>query len=126
MSSSWRETTWGEEISLEYGKGIRGYQDAEGPVPVFGTNGQVGWTDEPITSGPGIILGRKGAYRGIHFSKEPFFVIDTAYYVEPKAALDMRWLYYAMVHHQLGSPPRSRRLRQRSAYRCRRAEGPFE
>lgn len=103
MSSSWRESTWGEEISLEYGKGIRGYQDADGPVPVFGTNGQVGWTDEPLTSGPGIILGRKGAYRGIHYSKAPFFVIDTAYYVEPKSPLDMRWLYYAMVHHQLGS-----------------------
>lgn len=103
MSSSWRETTWGKEISLEYGKGIRGYQDADGPVPVFGTNGQVGWTDEPLTSGPGIILGRKGAYRGIHYSKDPFFVIDTAYYVEPKSPLDMRWLYYAMVHHQLGS-----------------------
>src|SRR4051812_39641353 len=101
MSSSWRETTWGDEISLEYGKGIRGYQDGDGRVPVFGTNGQVGWTDEPLTARPGIILGRKGAYRGIHYSKSPFFVIDTAYYVEPKSPLDMRWLYYAMVHHQL-------------------------
>lgn len=103
MSSSWRESTWGEEISLEYGKGIRGYQDASGPIPVYGTNGQVGWTDETLASGPGIILGRKGAYRGIHYSKSPFFVIDTAYYVQPKSPLDMRWLYYAMVHHQLGS-----------------------
>lgn len=102
MISDWRETTWGEEISLEYGKGIRGYQDAEGPVPVFGTNGQVGWTDEPLSAGPGIILGRKGAYRGILFSKEPFFVIDTAYYVQTKTDLEMRWLYYAMVHHRLG------------------------
>lgn len=103
MSSEWRETTWGDAISLEYGKGIRGYQDAVAPVPVFGTNGQVGWTDEPLAPGPGIILGRKGAYRGIHFSKTPFFVIDTAYYVKPKSALNMRWLYYSMIHHQLGS-----------------------
>jgi type I restriction enzyme S subunit len=103
MTSDWRETTWGDEVSLEYGKGIRGYQDADGPVPVFGTNGQVGWTDEPLTTGPGIILGRKGAYRGIHYSKDPFFVIDTAYYVQPKSDLDMRWLYYSMIHHRLGS-----------------------
>lgn len=103
MSSEWRETTWGDAISLEYGKGIRGYQDAVAPVPVFGTNGQVGWTEEPLALGPGIILGRKGAYRGIHFSKTPFFVIDTAYYVKPKSALNMRWLYYSMIHHQLGS-----------------------
>jgi len=49
-----------------------------------------------------VILGRKGAYRGVHFSPEPFFVIDTAYYVKPKSDLDMRWLYYAIIHHKLG------------------------
>lgn len=103
MNSEWRESTWGDEISLEYGKGIRGYKDATGPVPVFGTNGQVGWTDAPLADGPGIILGRKGAYRGTHYSKSPFFVIDTAYYVKPKSQLNMRWLYYSVIHHQLGS-----------------------
>ena len=61
------------------------------------------WTDEQLTGGPGIILGRKGAYRGIHYSKHPFFVIDTAYYVQPKSDLDIRWLYYSMIYNQLGS-----------------------
>jgi len=103
MSSDWREATWGEEISLEYGKGIRGYKDADANIPVFGTNGQVGWTEEPLADGPGIILGRKGAYRGINYSKSPFFVIDTAYYVKPKSPMNMRWLYYTMTHHKLGS-----------------------
>lgn len=98
----WRETTWGAEVSLEYGKGIRGYADAVGPYRVFGSNGPVGWTNEPLAPGPGVILGRKGAYRGVQFSKEPFFVIDTAYYVVPKSELDMRWLYYAIIHHKLG------------------------
>lgn len=99
---NWRKSTWGEEISLEYGKGIRGYADAKGPVRVFGTNGPVGWTSEPIAPGPGIILGRKGAYRGVHYSPDPFFVIDTAYYVVPKTELNMRWLYYAIIYYKLG------------------------
>lgn len=98
----WRETTWGAEISLEYGKGIRGYADAVGPYRVFGSNGPVGWTTEPLANGPGVILGRKGAYRGVQYSKEPFFVIDTAYYVVPKSEMNMRWLYYAIIHHKLG------------------------
>ncbi|MGN7292365.1 restriction endonuclease subunit S [Rhizobium sp. SAFR-030] len=98
----WRETTWGAEISLEYGKGIRGYADAVGPYRVFGSNGPVGWTNEPLAPGPGVILGRKGAYRGVQFSKEPFFVIDTAYYVVPKSEMDMRWLYYSIIYHKLG------------------------
>src|SRR5690242_18387163 len=98
----WRSSTWGEEITLEYGKAIRGYQTADGPVPVYGTNGPVGWTDEPLYPAEGVILGRKGAYRGVHFSSTPFHVIDTAYYVVPKSDLDMRWLYYAIKYHRLG------------------------
>jgi type I restriction enzyme S subunit len=99
---AWRQTKWGDEISLEYGKGIRGYNAAVGPVRVFGTNGPVGWTSDPLAPGPGVILGGKGAYRGVHYSPNPFFVIDTAYYVVPKTDLDMRWLYYAIIFHKLG------------------------
>jgi len=100
--NSWRRSTWGEEITLEYGKALRGYSETGGPVQVFGTNGPIGWTDTPLTNGPGVILGRKGAYRGVHYSQNPFFVIDTAYFVRPKRELDMQWLYYAIIHHQLG------------------------
>lgn len=102
MSTEWRQSTWGDEISLEYGKAIRGYQDAVAPFRVFGSNGPIGWTENALAQGPGVILGRKGAYRGVHFSLDPFFVIDTAYYVKPKSDLDMRWLYYAIIHHKLG------------------------
>lgn len=98
----WRHSTWGQEISLEYGKGIRGYSESTGPYRVFGSNGPVGWTSEPLAPGPGVILGRKGAYRGVQFSAKPFYVIDTAYYVVPKSDLDMRWLYYAIIHYKLG------------------------
>jgi type I restriction enzyme S subunit len=102
MAGEWRASTWGEEISLEYGKALRDYDTARGKYRVFGSNGPIGWTDKPLAPGPGIILGRKGAYRGIEFSREPFFVIDTAYYVVPKGEFDMRWLYFAIKHHKLG------------------------
>jgi type I restriction enzyme, S subunit len=102
MAGEWRASTWGEEISLEYGKALRDYDKASGKYRVFGSNGPIGWTDKPLASGPGVILGRKGAYRGIEFSRAPFFVIDTAYYVIPKSEFDMRWLYYAIKHHRLG------------------------
>ncbi|MFQ5499856.1 MAG: restriction endonuclease subunit S [Candidatus Zixiibacteriota bacterium] len=102
VANEWRQSTWGEEISLEYGKAIRGYKDAEGPYRVYGTNGPVGWTFEPLAPGPGVILGSKRAYRWVEYSKDPFFVIDTAYYVKPKTNLHMRWLYYAIKHYNLG------------------------
>ncbi|MFZ3355087.1 MAG: restriction endonuclease subunit S [Xanthobacteraceae bacterium] len=102
MTDEWRQSTWGEEISLEYGKALRGYDEIQGSYRVFGANGPIGWTPEPLASGPGVILGRKGAYRGVQYSPDPFFVIDTAYYVVPKRELDVRWLYYAIKYHKLG------------------------
>lgn len=98
----WRQSKWGDEISLEYGKALRGYDPARGTHRVFGSNGPIGWTSEALAAGPGVILGRKGACRGVEYSSDPFWVIDTAYYVVPKTELDYRWLYYAIKHHRLG------------------------
>lgn len=102
MADEWRESVWGEEVSLEYGKALRGYSTEQGAYRVFGSNGPIGWTSEPLAPGPGVILGRKGAYRGVEFSRDPFWVIDTAYYIVPKTELDLRWLYYAIKHYKLG------------------------
>lgn len=102
MGSEWRTSSWGEEISLEYGKTLKDYRDGIGKYQVFGSNGPVGWTDEKLADGPGVILGRKGAYRGVRYSPDAFFVIDTAYYVQPKSTFHMRWLYYAIIHYKLG------------------------
>ncbi len=97
MAGEWCERKWGDIATLEYGKSIRGYENAVGRFRVFGTNGPIGWHDNALCPHPGVIVGRKGAYRGIHFSHEPFFVIDTAFYVEPKEALDPRWIYYTLL-----------------------------
>ncbi len=102
MRINWRTSTWGDEISLEYGKALRFYHPEKGEYRVYGSNGPIGWTQEPLTQGPGVILGRKGAYRGVEFSKNPFWVIDTAYYVRTKSDIDIRWLYYAIKFHKLG------------------------
>ena len=99
QKNGWKRTKWGELATLEYGKSLRDYDDsktAEKPVQVFGTNGPIGWHSSPLCDRSGIIVGRKGAYRGIHFSSEPFFVIDTAFYLRPKTQFDIQWAYYQL------------------------------
>lgn len=96
MANEWREVEWGEIATLEYGKSLRDYRVDTGMYRVFGTNGPIGWYMEPLCAHPGVIVGRKGAYRGIHFLPEPFFVIDTAFYLEPKQEMDLRWAYYCL------------------------------
>ena len=97
MNSGWREALWGDLATLEYGKSLRGYQTSTGPYKVYGTNGHIGWHSEPLCPYAGIIIGRKGAYRGVHYSPESFFVIDTAFHLKPKVQMDTRWAYYQLL-----------------------------
>ena len=97
ISGQWQEVRWGDLATLEYGRALRGHDTARGPFRVFGTNGPIGWHDEALCPRPSVVVGRKGAYRGIHYSAEPFFVIDTAFYLKPKTELDIRWAYYELL-----------------------------
>lgn len=101
MASDWRKCEWGNIATLEYGKSLRGYQEADGHYRVYGTNGPIGWHDKPLCTHSGVIIGRKGAYRGIHYSPEPFFVIDTAFYLEPKEEMNLRWAYYCLLTYDI-------------------------
>lgn len=101
VPEGWRATTWGELVTLEYGRSLRGHGDEAGRYPVFGTNGQIGRCSTPLCGHPGIIIGRKGAHRTIHFSSEPFYVIDTAFYVEPRCAMEFRWAFYELLRHDI-------------------------
>ena len=97
LPSGWRDAHWVELATLEYGKSLRGPEATTGPYRVYGTNGPVGWNAEPLCTFPSVIIGRKGAYRGVHYSSAPFFVIDTAFYLNPKVTMDTRWAYYSLL-----------------------------
>ena len=94
---AWFHSTWGDIATLEYGKSLRGYQTSTGPYKVYGTNGPIGWHSEYLYPHEGVIVGRKGAYRGVHYSPEPFFVIDTAFYLKPKTEIEARWAFYQLL-----------------------------
>ena len=94
---------WGELITLEYGKPVPDKACVNGAVPVYGTNGKIGTSNLPPLCGhPSFILGRKGAYRGVHYSDVPFSVIDTAFYAEPVSdKLDLKWAYYKFLTYDI-------------------------
>lgn len=97
---------WGELIALEYGKPVKDKARTDGQYPVYGTNGQIGTSNlTPLCDHPSFILGRKGAYRGVHYSSVPFSVIDTAFYavnLHPDI-LDIKWAYYRFLTYDINS-----------------------
>ena len=94
---------WGDLITLEYGKPIKDKESANGPIPVYGTNGQIGTSHlKPLCEHPSFILGRKGAYRGVHYSDTPFSVIDTAFYAKPISyKVDLKLAYYKFLTYDI-------------------------
>jgi type I restriction enzyme S subunit len=93
-----KEELLGEICDFSYGEGLREDRRKPGKVPVYGSNGIVGWHDQAVTKGPTIVIGRKGSIGEVHFSPVPCWPIDTTYYIEsPKRGCDLRWLYRALV-----------------------------
>src|SRR5690606_7171807 len=50
-----------------------------------------------------VIVGRKGAYRGVHFWSGRSWTIDTAFYTLPKGECDIRWIFYTLRQVDINS-----------------------
>ena len=97
IPKGWEVKALGDLIELAYGKALPQRKRRRGSVPVYGSNGQVGWHDEKLIDGPGIIVGRKGNPGLVKWSPTGFFPIDTTFYVVPKG--DGRGLFF--LYHVL-------------------------
>jgi type I restriction enzyme S subunit len=104
MPAGWRVANLGEMMELAYGKALREDKRRPGAVPVFGSNGQVGWHDEKLADGPGIIVGRKGNPGVVTWAPTDFFAIDTTFYVVMKSECSSPYfMYYTLRDHDLAS-----------------------
>lgn len=85
----------GSLITLEYGEALPASIRTGHGFPVFGSNGEVGRHSKFLVPELGIIVGRKGSVGKITWSDEPFWPIDTTYWVNC-APEDRRWLYWVL------------------------------
>ena len=102
----WEVSELGDMIELAYGKALKAKaRHPAGRVPVFGSNGQIGWHNEALVEGPGIVVGRKGNPGTVTLSPTEFFPIDTTLYVVPKNGHDdcLYFLFFALRNQDLPS-----------------------
>lgn len=100
----WAVEKLGQILELKYGKGLKEDNRRSGNIPVYGSNGQVGWHNERLVRGPGIVVGRKGNPGTVVWAPVDFFPIDTTFYVEPTGNIQsMVYLYYALQALNLSS-----------------------
>ncbi|MDE2981412.1 MAG: restriction endonuclease subunit S [Gemmatimonadota bacterium] len=104
IPDGWKVVLLGDLVELAYGKPLPKRQRRPGRVPVFGSNGQVGWHDQQLVDGPGVVVGRKGNPGLVRWSPTGFFPIDTTFYVVPKdARRGMLFLFHLLRTQDLPS-----------------------
>jgi type I restriction enzyme S subunit len=97
IPGGWKVRKIGEVLELKYGKGLREDGRQPGDIPVYGSNGQVGWHNMSLVKGPGIVVGRKGNPGTVIWVPTHFFPIDTTFFVEAKRPIQsMAYLFYAL------------------------------
>jgi len=104
VPKGWMVKTVGDILELAYGKALIEENRIAGDIPVFGSNGQVGWHNEELVKGPGIIVGRKGNPGIVTWSPTDFFSIDTTFYVILKSLCkSMHYVFYSLRQQDLAS-----------------------
>ena len=93
----------GRLMVMNYGKGLPAKSRMQGNIPVYGSNGIVGWHNKSIINEKGIIIGRKGSAGEVHYSAVPFCPIDTTYYItKDDTNLSLEYLFYLLCYAKLG------------------------
>ena len=92
VPEGWEVKKLSEIIELAYGKALKDEDRLEGPFPVYGSSGIIGYHNSALVKRPGIIVGRKGNVGNVIWSNHDFFPIDTVYYVRSK--LPFEFLYF--------------------------------
>ncbi|MCL0091821.1 restriction endonuclease subunit S, partial [Dehalococcoidales bacterium] len=99
IPKEWEVVKIADVLSLEYGTGLPEKDRILGEYPVVGSNGIVGYHNQAIVEGPGIVVGRKGTIGAVSWIDRDFWPIDTTYYVKTKIAdISLKWLFYELTH----------------------------
>ena len=100
---TWRKVAAGTVLDFHYGKGLHIRERSDvGPVPVYGSNGIIGYCKSALVMEPAIIVGRKGSAGALNVCDGPSWTTDVAYYVVPPPFIDIRYLMIALHTLDMG------------------------
>ena len=97
MPAHWEVRRLKHICRMEYGGALASEVRQDGAVPVFGSNGCVGFHNAENTGSPCVVVGRKGSFGKVHYSPVPAFAIDTTFFVDERfSTAHIRWLYFLL------------------------------
>lgn len=100
LPEGWRIGNLDNVIDLVYGKGLKEENRVQGKYPVVGSNGIVGYHNQFLVEGPGIVIGRKGTIGEVIWIEENFSPIDTTFYIKDVMGLKELYFHYYLLLQQ--------------------------
>ncbi|WP_189103117.1 restriction endonuclease subunit S [Deinococcus knuensis] len=94
MKNKWFKTTVVDQAPLQRGFDITQKTATPGNVPVVSSGGISYYTDNPILSGPGVIIGRKGALGTVFYATGDYWPSDTTLWVTDFKDNNPKFVYY--------------------------------
>jgi type I restriction enzyme S subunit len=100
IPKGWEVSKLGDVFELSYGRALKAEDRRPGPIPVYGSSGLIGWHNEKLAKGPGIIVGRKGNPGVVTWAPTDFYAIDTTFFVEPKGRIKSNHFFFYALQGQ--------------------------
>ncbi|MBI2840458.1 MAG: restriction endonuclease subunit S [Acidobacteria bacterium] len=96
VPDKWESVPLGDRVTLNYGKALKADDRTNGPFPVYGSSGILGFHDKALARAPGIVVGRKGNIGSVYWCPKDCWPIDTVYFIDTE--ISNIWLFYALQH----------------------------
>ena len=94
--------TLSELASIKYGKNQKKVQTENGPVPIYGTGGLMGYASQALYDRPSVLIGRKGTIDKVRYVDHPFWTVDTLFYTEiNEEVVYPMYFYYCLTQIDL-------------------------
>ena len=97
----WQVVRLGDVATLQRGVDLPVQDRADGPIPVYGSNGILDTHSQTPHSGPGVITGRSGSIGEVFFSAGPYWPLNTTLYVSNFHGNSELFIYYLLSHLRL-------------------------
>ncbi|MGE8398449.1 MAG: restriction endonuclease subunit S [Burkholderiales bacterium] len=94
--SDWRSGELLEFLELQRGVDLPLQDRHDGNVPIFGSNGLLGYHDVNVSEGPGVITGRSGTIGKVFYLEGQYWPLNTSLYVKDFKGNLPKFVYYKL------------------------------
>jgi len=94
IPEGWKVKELKEIATLQRGKDLPKQEWKKGTVPIVGSSGKMGYHEEAVCKGPGVITGRSGSIGKVTYVEEDYWPHNTALYVKDFHDNDTKFVYY--------------------------------